>query len=208
MQQQVLFLSPSVSRVYAPLNTEEAIGSSGTGFGRTVDALSGAGVYVWSPVFKDWTEVSVRGNVFTPREIKKDGGDRILSFRTNEIVAGSIIQLSGAYLLFQGAHQLSSQMLSCHSPAEMLRDINMKRPHCPVLFSSIEAQYLSHRDRLVDSFSKKFAINPVGSAQVVGCTKGTMSTFRSEETADSAPPFVFTACGHVHAYSKEFIGRY
>jgi hypothetical protein len=188
------------------------VGSNGASFGSMVDALPAVGVCVWSPVHRDWVEVSVRGNVYRPRESNNDTVERSLSFRTNELVSGSIIDVSGAYLLFQGAQQINSQRTSSVSPANILRDINKKRPHCPVLFSSIEAQYLSDRDRLVDSYSKKFALNPSGQSgapSLVG-SNGTVSSYRGNDgNGDSAtaPPFVFTACGHVHAYSKEFIGR-
>lgn len=186
-----------------------AVGSAGTTFGQTVDALPSGGVRVWSPIFEDWVEVSVRGNVCVPRENNNNVAGQVLSFRTNEITSGSIIDVGGAYVLFQGAHLMSRQVPP-DTPDNMLKDINKKRPHCPVLFQAIEAQYLSDRDKLINTYVRKFSLNHPERSPLLerkSLIRTTVSADGSTDDADATLPFVFSSCGHVYAYSKELFGR-
>ena len=206
---QVLFVSSSWTRIYVPIEPHGAVGSAGSSFGQTLDALPAGGVRVWSTVFEDWVEVSVRGNVCIPRENNTNIAGQVLAFRTNEITSGSIIDVGGAYLLFQGAHRMSNQV-PADTPDNMLKDINKKHPHCPVLFQAIEVQYHSDRDKLIHAYVRKFSLNHPERSPVMerkSLLRTTVSSHGCAEDTDNTQPFVFTSCGHVHAYSKELFGR-
>lgn len=202
---KVLFVSSSATRLHVCNEYDGTIGSNGTTFGHIIDALPAIGVRMWSPVFKDWVEISVRGNVYLPREDTKNGLGEIASHRTNEIVNGSIIDVGGSFLLFQGASQVRRQIVQ-DTPKNILLDINKMRPHCPVMFSKIEVRYMSDREKLLNSFKSKFVNKNFGTGISLEWMESAIAN--SFDDSEATHPFVFTSCGHVHAFSRELIGRY
>lgn len=201
---QDLFLSSSATLFRVPVDQNEAVGSRCDA--DIIDAVTATGVRMWSPEYKDWVEVTVRGNVCVPREHSRNSPGKVVSCRTNEIVSGSIVDLGGVYLLFQGAHQMKRQA-SAEAPHKMLFDINIQRPRCPVLFSTIAVQYTSDRDKLVNTYAKKFAMKLPGKVSSLDCKALDLSNGFGDSEIQSMSPHVFTSCGHVHAFSKELLGR-
>ncbi len=89
------------------------------------------------------------------------------------------------------------------SPSTVISTINKKNPQCPVLLRPISVKYLSDRERLMSAFNSCSQIIDFNNFNLTH--KGKL--FANEMNMLESIPFVFTACGHVHAYSKELIGR-
>ena len=68
---------------------------------RSFDALTTYGVKLWQPEMREWCEISVQGNVFRPRVVFDEVGERMDPRYTNELTDGSIIDICGAVFLFQ-----------------------------------------------------------------------------------------------------------
>jgi hypothetical protein len=232
-------LASIIMRTSSRLKNGRGKSSRGRRGGHGTDAITAIGVRLWSPAHRDWVEISVQGNVFEPRIAAQQPGRRRAD-RTNELVSGSIIDIGGAYLLFQHQRDVSTSQASGTAPsaAAIIASINSKRPQCPVLMRSLQLEYCSTRDRLLQSLSQSLCQEcQHGSCNLQGrhrhSSAGTLHSFLAtpasvsgssrlgQSRADcegttlaqledeaAVQPYVFTACGHVHSYSKELAGRY
>lgn len=68
---------------------------------RSFDALTTYGVKLWRPELREWCEISVQGNVFRPRTVPDEVGERLGDPFSNELTDGSIIDICGVVFLFQ-----------------------------------------------------------------------------------------------------------
>lgn len=149
------------------------------------DALTTFGVRVWRPDTRMWQEVSVNGNMYEPRTTMTVAGSR-LEIMTNELVDGSIIDLAGIQLLFQSFDSMKSQQE--YNPAAVVRHLNSRRPQCPVMMHTI---YFD-----VDK-----------SKTAGGQSQQQSPTARKSQVPLNRQPYIFPACGHVHGYAPELIGK-
>ncbi len=194
---QTLALSEKYLNVY---RNSTSLLSTTHGDINAVDVLTSLGVRVWNPFFRDWTEISVTGKVYECRVSATIPGKH-LPHRSNELLSGSIIDLCGAYLLYKHANNIAN--IDAVSPSTIISTINRKNPQCPVLLRPISVKYLSDRERLLSAFNSCNQIDEPNNFSAIH--KGKL--FATDVTNSETVPFVFTACGHVHAYSKELIGR-
>jgi pellino len=68
---------------------------------RSFDALTTYGVKLWRPELREWCEISVQGNVFRPRTVSDEVGERLGAPFSNQLTDGSIIDICGVVFLFQ-----------------------------------------------------------------------------------------------------------
>lgn len=68
---------------------------------RSFDALTTYGVKLWRPELREWCEISVQGNVFRPRTVSDEVGERLGVPFSNQLTDGSIIDICGVVFLFQ-----------------------------------------------------------------------------------------------------------
>jgi hypothetical protein len=167
------------------------------------DALSALGVRLWHPSHRIWTEVSVLGNIYESRLTAATPGKR-LRHLSNELSSGSIIDVAGTLILF---HSGSIKFPSKQS--DWIERINAKKPLCPVLLRRIKLEPHSNRNMMIQSYANR--MNPHRLAEHVSNEiHRSMSVSQKEDSYDNGfmnAPFVFTACGHVHSYSKELVGK-
>lgn len=155
------------------------------------DALTTFGVRVWRPDTRVWQEVSVNGNMYEPRTTMTVAGARLENM-TNELVDGSIIDLAGIQLLFQSAESMKRQQ--SFDPVAIVRQLNARRPQCPVMMHTI---YFD-----VDK-SKTAGAQPQSQPQ----TQQQSPSSKRPSIPLNRQPYVFPACGHVHGYAPELIGK-
>lgn len=129
------------------------------------DYLQAYGVRIWRPDSRIWMEVGVFGNTYTPRpsptlpgqplRIAPTTGHRGGWPFTNELIEGSILDICGAYFVFQSAHSMALTPTSI-SPEETIRSWNgsHSRLHCPVLYSSLKFTYTGPELRARLAFEK------------------------------------------------------
>jgi hypothetical protein len=75
-----------------------------------VDALTTYGVKLFKPSNNCWVEISILGKCYKIRSSHTEAGEIILNPNvTNELEDGSIIDISGVYLLFQTPKAMVNQ---------------------------------------------------------------------------------------------------
>lgn len=187
----------------------------------TKDAFTTHGVRMWSPSRKEWAEVSVQGGLFTPTRSPEVYAGRAapvpMEGRSNELESGCILDLGGVLLLYQGPLYDSGDVSAACPPWRVTDNITLRivqcmnslRPQCPVLMDSIHftssppakqrAQHLWEQQR--GCFDRPLRSKHPAAAGRTHIERG------AEGCQQDHIPYVFAACGHVHGYSKELVGR-
>nr|VZI13791.1 unnamed protein product [Spirometra erinaceieuropaei] len=137
-----------------------------------------------SVVESPWREVSVCGriyklysNLFVPKECDELPEDNVLA-------DGTLIDLSGAILLWRSADSLRKN-LTLEELAYMVSILNQTHVQCPVLYKTL---------RFDDHFLHPSNKPPLNSTNVPGGSSLTCATFGNRQ------PFVYLNCGHVHGW--------
>ena len=177
------------------------------------DALTTFGVRLWRPDVQSWREVSVRGQAFGPRPHTSSVGEQILPSRCargsgpfqyeamNELVDGCIIDIAGVCLLFQSPRSMHRQLEV--DPLTLLRRLNAVKPQCPVHMHTIKFSHSSSKER-VGRVLKGMSSSGEG---LVATGSFFVPPVDYWDTEEDRRPYVFPACGHVHAYSKALEGK-
>ena len=185
---------PSCARKFRPI-------------GVPCDWLSGPGVRLWHPERQYWTEVSVLGNIYECRSSSNIPGRRLKHLK-NDLVDGSIIEVAGLYVMYQSADRIISASLSSKHFSWIER-VNSNKPLCPVLLRPIRLDKLSPRDVAMHLFQKTNRCGAVADHQLALGRRSLSMSDHDDMASDAIDgiPFVFTACGHVHSFSKELSGK-
>ena len=163
------------------------------------DALTTYGIRVWRPDFGSWREISIQGHAHEPRPVPTMAGPRIPRsglWEPNELIDGSVIDIAGVSLLFQSP-MTALRKLSIE-PAHMIHKLNSLKPQCPVLMHTIKFVHMSSKER-VSKAAHRMESAGEGAFHVPAVDYSDIEEDRR--------PYVFPACGHVHAYSRALEGR-
>jgi len=157
------------------------------------DALTTFGVRIWKPEIGAWREVSVHGGVHEPRQ-RADVAGRRYPGETSELTDGTIVDLAGIQLLYESAASMRAHERAARSGDR--RELSngdeppLKIPGDPRLAAP---------SRIVARFNARRPQCPVQ-----------LHTIRLEydddkrrALAQDRRPYIFPACGHVHAFAPE-----
>jgi len=144
------------------------------------DALTTFGVRIWKPEIGEWREVSVHGGIHEPRKQADVAGKRYPK-ENSTLTNGTIVDLAGIQLLFESAES----MLEHDKP------------------DAYEAKDgLSAPDRIVARFNARRPQCPVQLHTI----RLEYDDAKRKALAKDRTPYIFPACGHVHAYAPELRG--
>jgi len=156
------------------------------------DGVTTFGVRILKPGSDCWLEISVKGKC-TPTAISAD-----LDY-SNELVDNTIIDLSGALLLFRKSNYLTH---SKYTPDAIISQLNYSKPQCPVLLHDLYFVYTSSRERQFRALKRLEESDqgfiPYGDIVIP------MSDHYDIE--DDRKPYIFPNCGHVQGFHRSMVG--
>ena len=151
------------------------------------DALTTFGVRIWKPEVGAWREVSVHGGVHEPRA-RADVAGRRYPDEDSVLTNGTIVDLAGIQLLFESAASMRAHERAARAPQRARH-----RRRRPVADPGRPAR--RRAARIVARFNARRPQCPVQ-----------LHTIRLEyddekrrALAQDRRPYIFPACGHVHA---------
>ncbi|KAH8083883.1 hypothetical protein JL720_8123 [Aureococcus anophagefferens] len=155
------------------------------------DALTTFGVRIWKPEIGAWREVSVHGGVHEPRARADVAGKRF-ALENSTLTNGTIVDLAGIQLLYESAASMRAHERAARAGDR--RELSQSgggrgRSRRPT----------RRRQRIVARFNARRPQCPVQ-----------LHTIRLEydddkrrALAQDRRPYIFPACGHVHAFAPE-----
>jgi len=167
------------------------------------DALTTFGVRIWKPEIGAWREVSVHGGVHEPRQRADVAGARYPD-ENSTLTDGTIIDLAGIQLLFESADSMRNHDTVHYKPtvpADETRPSeesvvnNEQEEHK----SPSNDRYLSAPDRIVARFNARRPQCPVQLHTI----RLEYDEEKRKALSKDRTPYIFPACGHVHAYAPE-----
>ena len=120
----------------------------------------------------------------------------------NELIDGSIIDIAGVTLLFQNPVTARRQLSM--DPEYMIQKLNSLKPQCPVLMHTIKFAHVSSKERAAKA-ARRVEASGEG---ILRPGSYFIPAVDYSEVEEDRRPYVFPACGHVHAYSKALDGRF
>ena len=148
-----------------------------------IDALTTFGVRVWLPSVKAWREVSISASLYGLRPELSVPGAAIVNEKGEkegcELEDGTILDIAGIQLLWRrGAEGKGEAAAAFASGKEgIVGAIVARRPQCPVQYHTIRFDYVA------------------------------LDEEQKEQVEPERRPFVYPACGHVHAFNRGLKGR-
>ena len=140
------------------------------------DALTTFGVRIWKPEIGEWREVSVHGGIHEPRK-QPDVAGRRYPMENSTLTNGTIVDLAGIQLLFESAESMREHdQHDWESPSD-----------------------LSAPDRIVARFNARRPQCPVQLHTI----RLEYDDAKRKALAKDRTPYIFPACGHVHAFAQE-----
>jgi len=146
------------------------------------DALTTFGVRIWKPEIGHWREVSVHGGIHEPRKQPESAGRRYPN-ENSTLTNGTIVDLAGIQLLFESAESMREH------------DRNERLPG-PL------GDEASAPDRIVARFNARRPQCPVQLHTI----RLEYDDAKRKALAKDRTPYIFPACGHVHAFAQELRG--
>ncbi len=156
------------------------------------DGVTTFGIRILKPGSNIWLEISVKGKCTTTAisvELEHD----------NELVDNTVIDLSGALLLFRKSNYLSSKF----TPEAIIGQLNSAKPQCPVLFHDLYFSYTSSRERQFRAL-KRLEESDQGYIPYGDIVIPISDHYDVE---DNRKPYIFPNCGHVQGFHRSMVGQ-
>jgi len=157
------------------------------------DALTTFGVRIWKPEIGAWREVSVHGGIHEPRQRADVAGKRFPD-EDSTLTNGTIVDLAGIQLLFESAASMRAHARAARAGDR--RELSVGGDASPNRKGSGANDAPA---RIVARFNARRPQCPVQ-----------LHTIRLEYDDDKRRalahdrrPYIFPACGHVHAFAPE-----
>ena len=169
-------------------------------------ASSDKQIRIWSPETKIWRKIeSNRENFPIDHDFKSSGTSGEIpqhSLRiSNELLDNCMVDISGVVLLFRKPQSVTCREMI--NSRKVIEELNALQPTCPVHMHTLQIQYEQPQSREYKIQRKK--------AQDIARLYESKNFGEDSENftqpIDERQPFVFTACGHVHGYSKSLETR-
>ena len=157
------------------------------------DALTTFGVRIWKPEIGAWREVSVHGGVHEPRARADVAGKRF-ALENSTLTNGTIVDLAGIQLLYESAASMRAHERAARAGDR--RELSQSGERSRQIPGDPNAAAPA---RIVARFNARRPQCPVQ-----------LHTIRLEydddkrrALAQDRRPYIFPACGHVHAFAPE-----